>query len=115
MTPTEVPTPGRPLLRGGQLLVYPKGYVCSKCEWPARARIPELWAVAVFVGCCSSSQVGTLGTRTTTRVTHVAMYVNITFSAPLSSSFGYADLCTCSATMEANSLHYVTIPILGAR
>ncbi|GFZ49515.1 hypothetical protein JCM24511_07635, partial [Saitozyma sp. JCM 24511] len=31
LTPTEVPTPGRPLLRGGQLLVYPKGYVCSKC------------------------------------------------------------------------------------
>jgi hypothetical protein len=101
MTPTEVPTPGRPLLRGGQLLVYPKGYVCSKCEWPARTRIPELWAVTVVVGCCSSPQVVTLDTRTTIRVTHVAMYVNISPSDPLSSSFGYAGLCTCSATMGA--------------
>lgn len=31
-TPTEVPTPGRPLLRNGQLLVYPKGFMCHKCE-----------------------------------------------------------------------------------
>ena len=33
MTPTEAPTPGRPLLRNGQMLVYPVGYVCSKCEF----------------------------------------------------------------------------------
>ncbi|OWZ71102.1 hypothetical protein AYX14_03461 [Cryptococcus neoformans] len=32
LTPTEVPTPGRPLLRGGQLLVYPKGHWCPKCQ-----------------------------------------------------------------------------------
>lgn len=32
MSPTEVPTPGRPLLRKGQLLVYPKGHFCHKCE-----------------------------------------------------------------------------------
>lgn len=31
-TPTQVPTPGRPLLRNGQLLVYPKGFMCHKCE-----------------------------------------------------------------------------------
>jgi hypothetical protein len=30
-TPTEAPTPGRPLLRAGQLLVYPRGHYCSKC------------------------------------------------------------------------------------
>lgn len=32
-TPTQVPTPGRPLLRNGQLLVYPKGFMCHKCEF----------------------------------------------------------------------------------
>ncbi|WVQ89622.1 hypothetical protein IAS59_003384 [Cryptococcus gattii] len=32
LTPTEVPTPGRPLLRRGQLLVYPKGHWCPKCQ-----------------------------------------------------------------------------------
>ncbi|KAL1406300.1 hypothetical protein Q8F55_007996 [Vanrija albida] len=31
-TPTEAPVPGRPLLRAGQLLVYPKGHWCSKCQ-----------------------------------------------------------------------------------
>lgn len=31
-SPTEVPTPGRPLLFRGQLLVYPKGHFCPKCE-----------------------------------------------------------------------------------
>ncbi|WOO83825.1 Proline/serine-rich protein [Vanrija pseudolonga] len=31
-TPTEAPVPGRPLLRNGQLLVYPKGHHCSKCQ-----------------------------------------------------------------------------------
>lgn len=31
VTPTEVATPGRPLLRNGQLLVYPKGFMCHKC------------------------------------------------------------------------------------
>jgi hypothetical protein len=30
--PTEVPTPGRPLLRDGKVLIYPKGHFCSKCE-----------------------------------------------------------------------------------
>lgn len=30
-TPTQVATPGRPLLRNGQLLVYPKGFMCHKC------------------------------------------------------------------------------------
>jgi hypothetical protein len=30
-SPTESPTPGRPLLRGGKLLVYPPGHKCSKC------------------------------------------------------------------------------------
>ncbi|KAG6847052.1 hypothetical protein H0H93_010428 [Arthromyces matolae] len=29
--PTTTPTPGRPLLRDGKLLVYPKGFVCHKC------------------------------------------------------------------------------------
>lgn len=29
--PTTTPTPGRPLLRGGKLLVYPNGFECSKC------------------------------------------------------------------------------------
>jgi hypothetical protein len=32
LTPTEVPTPGRPLLWKGMLLVYPKGFWCQKCE-----------------------------------------------------------------------------------
>lgn len=32
LSPTEVPTPGRPLLRHGQMLVYPKGFFCQKCE-----------------------------------------------------------------------------------
>ncbi|WWD19097.1 hypothetical protein CI109_103555 [Kwoniella shandongensis] len=31
LSPTEVPTPGRPLLYKGQLLVYPKGFFCYKC------------------------------------------------------------------------------------
>ncbi|TXT08617.1 hypothetical protein VHUM_02745 [Vanrija humicola] len=31
-SPTEAPVPGRPLLRNGQLLVYPKGHHCSKCQ-----------------------------------------------------------------------------------
>lgn len=31
LSPTEVPTPGRPLLRNGQMLVYPKNHHCSKC------------------------------------------------------------------------------------
>ncbi|KAG8959729.1 hypothetical protein FRC03_007546 [Tulasnella sp. 419] len=31
-TPTTVPTPGRPLLRNGKVLVYPQGYECPKCE-----------------------------------------------------------------------------------
>ncbi|RSH86482.1 uncharacterized protein EHS24_004738 [Apiotrichum porosum] len=30
-TPTEAPVPGHPLLRDGNLLVYPKGHYCSKC------------------------------------------------------------------------------------
>lgn len=30
-TPTQTPTPGRPLLHKGQLLVYPKSYYCGKC------------------------------------------------------------------------------------
>ncbi|KAG6893731.1 hypothetical protein C0992_008856, partial [Termitomyces sp. T32_za158] len=29
--PTTSPTPGRPLLRDGKLLVYPKGFLCRKC------------------------------------------------------------------------------------
>ena len=32
-SPTEVPTPGRPLLRNGQMLVYPKGHYCHKCRF----------------------------------------------------------------------------------
>jgi hypothetical protein len=31
LSPTEVATPGRPLLRKGQLLVYPKNHYCQKC------------------------------------------------------------------------------------
>ncbi|KAK8854759.1 hypothetical protein IAR55_003498 [Kwoniella newhampshirensis] len=31
LSPTEMPTPGRPLLYRGQLLVYPKGFFCHKC------------------------------------------------------------------------------------
>jgi hypothetical protein len=31
-TPTEVPTPGRPLLRDGQFLVYKPGVFCHKCQ-----------------------------------------------------------------------------------
>ncbi|ODN78769.1 hypothetical protein L202_04330 [Cryptococcus amylolentus CBS 6039] len=30
--PTEAPTPGRPLLHRGQMLVYPGGFWCSKCN-----------------------------------------------------------------------------------
>lgn len=33
--PTTVPTPGRPLLHQGQLLVYPKGHTCQKCNVPS--------------------------------------------------------------------------------
>jgi hypothetical protein len=33
MSPTTVATPGRPLLRNGMLLVYPKGFICHKCEF----------------------------------------------------------------------------------
>lgn len=32
LTPTEVPTPGRPLLRDGKFLVYKPGVFCHKCE-----------------------------------------------------------------------------------
>jgi hypothetical protein len=35
LSPTEVATPGRPLLRKGQLLVYPKNHYCQKCKWGA--------------------------------------------------------------------------------
>ncbi|RXK41150.1 hypothetical protein M231_01553 [Tremella mesenterica] len=31
-SPTESPTPGRPLLHKGMLLVYPKGHWCDKCN-----------------------------------------------------------------------------------
>jgi hypothetical protein len=31
--PTEVPTPGHPLLLNGRLLVYPVGFECHKCEY----------------------------------------------------------------------------------
>ncbi|KAG6872036.1 hypothetical protein C0995_013728 [Termitomyces sp. Mi166 len=31
-SPTKTPTPGRPLLRDGKLLVYPKGFLCQKCN-----------------------------------------------------------------------------------
>ncbi|ORX38523.1 hypothetical protein BD324DRAFT_649886 [Kockovaella imperatae] len=31
LTPTDVPTPGRPLLHNGMMLVYPKGHFCTKC------------------------------------------------------------------------------------
>ena len=31
LTPTESPTPGRPLLNHGMMLVYPKAYFCSMC------------------------------------------------------------------------------------
>jgi hypothetical protein len=34
LSPTEVATPGRPLLRKGQLLVYPKNHYCQKCTPP---------------------------------------------------------------------------------
>ena len=30
--PTEIPTPGRPLLKDGKVLIYPKGHFCSKCK-----------------------------------------------------------------------------------
>lgn len=30
--PTQVPTPGHPLMRDGKVLVYPNGYVCDKCK-----------------------------------------------------------------------------------
>jgi hypothetical protein len=30
--PTSIPTPGRPLLKDGMLLVYPRGYMCKKCH-----------------------------------------------------------------------------------
>jgi hypothetical protein len=33
LSPTEVATPGRPLLRKGQLLVYPKNHYCQKCTY----------------------------------------------------------------------------------
>lgn len=32
-SPTRTPVPGHPLLRDGNLLVYPKDYVCCKCEY----------------------------------------------------------------------------------
>lgn len=32
-TPTEIPIPGRPLLRDGQFLVYKPGVFCHKCEY----------------------------------------------------------------------------------
>ncbi|WWC90683.1 uncharacterized protein L201_005619 [Kwoniella dendrophila CBS 6074] len=32
LSPTEIPTPGRPLLWKGQLLVYPRGFWCHKCN-----------------------------------------------------------------------------------
>jgi hypothetical protein len=33
LSPTEIATPGRPLLRKGQLLVYPKNHYCPKCTY----------------------------------------------------------------------------------
>jgi len=33
LSPTDVATPGRPLLRKGQLLVYPKNHYCQKCKF----------------------------------------------------------------------------------
>ena len=37
VSPTEVPTPGRPLLHNGQMLVYPKNFFCQKCMAPSGA------------------------------------------------------------------------------
>lgn len=31
-SPTDIPTPGRPLLRDGRVLVYPRNFECYKCE-----------------------------------------------------------------------------------
>ena len=36
ITPTESPTPGRPLLHHGMMLVYPKGHFCSQCMFLPR-------------------------------------------------------------------------------
>jgi hypothetical protein len=38
-SPSEVPTPGRPLLHHGQLLVYPKNHFCAKCGLLSRSRV----------------------------------------------------------------------------
>ncbi|KAG6852585.1 hypothetical protein H0H87_009691 [Tephrocybe sp. NHM501043] len=38
--PTASPTPGRPLLRDGKLLVYPKGFMCHKCPFSSYSSYP---------------------------------------------------------------------------
>lgn len=38
LTPTEIPTPGRPLLRDGQFLVYKSGVFCHKCQSGRRSK-----------------------------------------------------------------------------
>lgn len=51
VSPTDVATPGRPLLRNGQLLVYPKAYNCQKCEPPEPPveKVRECWAVLIVL------------------------------------------------------------------
>lgn len=40
LSPTEIATPGRPLLRKGQLLVYPKNHYCNKCTFAIDTSLP---------------------------------------------------------------------------
>ena len=40
--PTTMPIPGHPLLRNGQTLVYPEGYICPKCV--SRSPVPSRFA-----------------------------------------------------------------------
>lgn len=64
LTPTEVPTPGRPLLRDGQFLVYKSGVFCHKCQlarqWSLERRLKSLIV--------SRGQVTTPGSRMTTHI-----------------------------------------------
>lgn len=68
LSPTEIATPGRPLLRKGQLLVYPKNHFCSKCT----SKICTLFRSSFGsdkVPRLQNFQARIRGTRRTTRIT----------------------------------------------
>jgi hypothetical protein len=80
--PTRTPVPGHPLLKDNQVLVYPAGHNCEKCE------LSHLWILVWFVqGLLTAHQAATLATNTTIQRTPVASAGPNTGSPTLAPSF----------------------------